>query len=344
MIKKIAVFLGVILTVMSFSSCEKEVDERAADELLRLQAYMRINYPGLEPSTSGLYTIIYEQGSGKVPEKGDYILFDYIGKTLDEDVFETSYSNIAYLHDIFSSRARYAPLYVNYKDEIKSLIKGLLEGMGNLNEGGKARFIMPSSLAYGSNRYRGLFPYTSIIFDVELRKVVTDPMAYELEQINTFISENYPDLVIEDILIDGIYFLEIEQEETEIVEGDDGEEIEVGPEPIEDGDEVSVHYIGRLVDNWLFDTSIREVAQENGTFESGKTYEPLKVKVGGTGFIEGFSKALKNLTTKTTAKVIIPSEFAYSVLGNDQIPPYAPLVFELRIGDKTTTTGGGASK
>lgn len=343
MIKKSIIFLSAILTVISFTSCEKEVDERAADELLRLQAYMRINYPSLEPSSSGLYSIIYEQGEGKVPEKDDYILFDFIAKTLDEDVFETSHSNVAYLHDIFTKRVRYAPTYIKYQDDIKPLIKGLAEGMGYLNEGGKARLIMPSNLAYGANRYRELYPYTSIIFDVELRKVVTDPEAYELEQIHTFIAENYPDLVIEDILIDGIYFLEIEQEESEIVEGDDGEEEVIGPEPIEEDDEVSVHYAGRLVDNWLFDTSIREVAQENGTFESNKTYEPLKVKVGGTGLIEGFSLALQNLTTKTTAKVIIPSSFAYGVLGQDQIPPYAPLVFELRIGDKTST-GGGASK
>lgn len=330
--KNIFTFLA-IFGLIALHSCEKEVSEREADELLRLEAYMSIHYPDLEPTESGLYYIIIEQGEGDFPAKDDYLLFDFTGRNLDDMVFETTDKSTAYIHDLYTKTKRYAPKYLKYQDEARPMIKGMEEGLSYLREGGKARFIMPSKLAYGSNQYNGLYAYSSVIFDVELKKIVSDPVAYETEQINNYITENYPDLVIEDILFDGIYILE--NTPNEIEEGD--EEV---PEPILDEDVVEVDYTGRLIDNWIFDTSIKTVAEENDIYVSNKNYIPLEVTIGGTGFIEGFSLALKNLTTKHTAKVIIPSEFAYGELGNDGIPAYAPLIFDLIILGKTSPDDG----
>ncbi|HDP54411.1 MAG TPA: hypothetical protein ENN24_01835, partial [Bacteroidetes bacterium] len=290
------------IVAVSLVSCEKEVDERESDELLRLQAYMSIHYPNVEPTKSGLYYIIEHDGEGATPADGDYLLFDYTGQNLDDYVFETTIQNTAYLHDLFSTKTHYTPKYTEYKSETASMIKGLEEGFSYLKEGSVARFIMPSSLAYGSNRYRGLYPYSSVIFDIELKKVVSDPEAYEQQLIEEYIAENYPELAIEDILIDGIYFLE-----TSIFEGEDEEDV---PETIEEEDTVELDYTGSFLDEWVFDTSIIEVAQENDIFETGKDYSPINVTVGGSGYIEGFSLALKNSTTLSTIKIIIPSQYA----------------------------------
>ena len=315
------------IVAVSLVSCEKEVDDRESDELLRLQAYMSIHYPNVEPTESGLYYIIENEGEGASPAEGDYLLFDYTGQNLDDYVFETTIQNTAYLHDLFSSKTHYTPKYTEYKSETASMIKGLEEGFSYLKEGGVARFIMPSSLAYGSNRYSGLYPYSSIIFDIELKKVVSDPEAYEQQLIEEYIAENYPELAIEDILIDGIYFLEK-------APNSDGDQAR--PDSIYQDDIVKLNYIGSFLDDWIFDTNILEVAQENDIYESGRNYIPVELTIGGPDFIEGLSIALPNLTTSTIAKIIIPSLYAYGINGSSTIQPYTPLIFEITILSKTS--------
>jgi FKBP-type peptidyl-prolyl cis-trans isomerase len=345
MTKRLLSLIIASLLLIGLGSCEKEVDERESDELLRLQAFLSLNYPGLEPTSSGLYCIIYDEGTGNKPVKGNYILFDYSASNLNGDVFETTSKSVAFNNDILVSKFRYAPQYMEYKSDVKKMIKGLIEGLSYLGEGGKARFIMPSSLAFGSTRYKGQHPYSSVIFDVELHRVIVDTEAYEQELIDEYLATYYPNLVIEDILKDGVYILEVIQETPDSLKEDDdeAEEEDPGPQPIEDGDVVELYYTGRLVDNWVFDTNIISVAQENNIFETNRVYNTIKITIGSTGYIEGFSIALKNLTTKTKAKVLIPSKYAYSKAGTETIPPYAPLIFELDILSKTSASGGGGN-
>jgi FKBP-type peptidyl-prolyl cis-trans isomerase len=337
MIRKTFFILFATIGLIAFNSCEKEIDEREADELLRFEAFMSINYPEATKTASGMYYIIYSEGVGNTPSPTDYILFNYVGQDLDDNVFETTYKSVAYLNGIYSNKVRYVPSYRKFKDVNKPLIKGLAEGFALLKEGGKAKFFLPSKLAYGSVRHQSLNPYSSVIFDVELVRVISDPEVYELELINNYITENYPDYfvdgsLIEGILVDGIYILENVPEEIEIGEGEEDEDN--GPKPIVNDDTVEVNYTGRFLDHWIFDTNIKSVAEANESYNPSVSYTPLRVKVGGTGYIAGFSLALKNLTTKTYAKVIIPSKHAYGENGANTIPAYAPLIFELTILDK----------
>ncbi len=55
------------------------------------------------------------------------------------------------------------------------LIAGFDEGILYMKEGGKARFLIPSSLAYGPGGYYTIPGYTPLLFDVELVKVAPGP-------------------------------------------------------------------------------------------------------------------------------------------------------------------------
>ncbi len=332
-------WLLALAAFIIFSSCEKEVDEREADEMLRLDAYIKLNYPDAIKTSSGLFYVIIEEGDGTKTTSNDYILYDYTGMDLDENVFETTIKSEAILHDIFSSKINYVPIFRKYYNPMKSLLPCLFEGFSLISQGGKAKIIVPSRLAYGKNTYKGLNPFTSVIFDIELVRVVSDPDAYEKELIENYLSQNYPDLVPDSIKTEkGVYILEFVQHPDE---EEDEEEEEENPvpynQPIEEGYEVTLDYQGRLVDGFLFDTSIRSVAEAAGMLNSSKTYEPIKVTVGSEAHIQGFSEALLNLTTFSYAKVLIPSSLAYKDLGTTNIHPYAPLVFDLEIFGKKKT-------
>ena len=47
-------------------------------------------------------------------------------------------------------------------------MKGLEEGVGLMRVGEKARFVLPYTLAYGSNPYGNIPAYSNLVFDVEL--------------------------------------------------------------------------------------------------------------------------------------------------------------------------------
>ena len=56
---------------------------------------------------------------------------------------------------------------------ISSLIPGLAEGVQLMSEGSRWRIFIPSALAYGSNGAQGIPPYTALIFQIELKKVIS---------------------------------------------------------------------------------------------------------------------------------------------------------------------------
>lgn len=326
--RKYLFLLLAVFGVIAFCSCEEEVDERESDELLRLQAYMSIHYPNVQPTESGLYIVIDQEGTGAAPSNNDFLLFEYTGRNLDDYVFETTIKSTAEIYELYSPQVHYAPRYIQYTPLVPAIIKGLEEGFSYLKEGGVARFIMPSGLAYGDRSYLGLRPYSSVIFDVELKKVVSKPEEYEKLLIDEYLSENYPDLIIEDAFVDGIYILESAPSTVSEAEN---------RESIGNDDTVELYYTGTFFDGWVFDTNVVEVATENDIYDSNRDYTPINVTVGDVSdFIDGFSLALRNLQTFTDAKILIPSKFAYGEIGSTSINPYTPLIFELNILTKTS--------
>ncbi len=77
------------------------------------------------------------------------------------------------------------------------------------------------------------------------------------------------------------------------------------------GDNVKVHYAGKLMDGTLFDTSMEEVAKANDKFREGNEYAPIEFPVGQGNVIPGWDEGLLLLKEGAKAKFIIPSGLAY---------------------------------
>lgn len=54
------------------------------------------------------------------------------------------------------------------------VLPGLEEGVGLMHLGEKVRFVLPYTLAYGENAYKGIPPYSNLIFDVELIDILNE--------------------------------------------------------------------------------------------------------------------------------------------------------------------------
>ncbi|HYK77212.1 MAG TPA: FKBP-type peptidyl-prolyl cis-trans isomerase [Daejeonella sp.] len=97
------------------------------------------------------------------------------------------------------------------------------------------------------------------------------------------------------------------------------------------GDTVMINYTGKFLGGKVFDTSIESVAKASGTFNQMRPYEPLKMTAGMNASIPGFEEALLLFPKGTKATLILPSKLAYGEQGNQGIPPFTPLVFEVEI-------------
>ena len=109
---------------------------------------------GFEKTESGLRYKIIQEGNGKKATKGAMVSVHYKGQLLDGTVFDSSYK-------------RKQPL--DFPVGVGRVIAGWDEGIQLLKIGDKARFVIPSNLAYGSRGAgEAIPPNAPLIFDVEL--------------------------------------------------------------------------------------------------------------------------------------------------------------------------------
>lgn len=129
-------------------------EELRLSEADRIKAYLAKNNISVEPTTSGLYLLIEEEGYGAKPRKGDRVKVHYSGTLLDGKKFDSSWDRGTPFEFVIGQGR---------------VIKGWDEGIAMLKVGSKATLIVPSKLGYGERGAgRDIPPYAPLIFEVEL--------------------------------------------------------------------------------------------------------------------------------------------------------------------------------
>ena len=126
---------------------EEEAKKAAKEQMDKIAA-------GYDETPSGLRYKILQEGKGKKASKGDMVSVHYKGQLLDGQVFDSSYQ-------------RKKP--IDFTLGVGQVISGWDEGIQLLKVGEKARLVIPSNIAYGSQGAGGVIPPdATLIFDVEL--------------------------------------------------------------------------------------------------------------------------------------------------------------------------------
>ncbi|MEE9364627.1 MAG: peptidylprolyl isomerase [Cellulophaga sp.] len=140
--------------IEAFRTFEGSREKRMAEEKAAQSAEMDKVAAGFEETESGLRYKMIQNGNGVQAEKGQNVSVHYEGSLLDGTVFDSSYK-------------RNDP--ISFQVGVGQVIKGWDEGICLLKVGDKARFVIPSNLAYGSAGAGGAIPPdATLIFDVEL--------------------------------------------------------------------------------------------------------------------------------------------------------------------------------
>jgi FKBP-type peptidyl-prolyl cis-trans isomerase len=151
-------FLALVLLISTVScdpgrKLEKEEEEKIEDFLA--------SNTGIDfvLQSSGLYYLELLAGTGVMPVASDSAFVWYTGTFLNGTRFD---SNV-------DSGTPYGFI-------IGENIAGFDEGVMLMKEGGKAKLLLPSKLAYGTyGSYPYIAGYTPLIFDIELIRVVPGP-------------------------------------------------------------------------------------------------------------------------------------------------------------------------
>tara|TARA_B110000046_G_scaffold50731_1_gene56566 strand:- start:5502 stop:6416 length:915 start_codon:yes stop_codon:yes gene_type:complete len=162
-----------LTSIQSMDEMQAEADaknaEAEANEMVILTQYLKDNSITTEPNESGLIFISKKKGSGKQAVSGKKVKVNYEGMFLDGKYFDTSVEEAAKANGIYNAQRPYGPF--DFELGVGQVIKGWDEGIAMMKEGGKARLIIPSKIAYGSAPRPGA-PFSTLIFDVELIEVL----------------------------------------------------------------------------------------------------------------------------------------------------------------------------
>ena len=151
---------AVIMTTTGCSSkatWERQERQQISEYLESLGDTAYVLYP------SGLYYIELVEGTGRSPVDNDTVYFKYEGKFLDHVTFNTN-----------------VPVSVPYKHvmgtDIGPVVAGVDEGLRYMRDGGKAKLLTPSKLAYGFEGLWQIIPgYTPLLWVIEIDSVKAGP-------------------------------------------------------------------------------------------------------------------------------------------------------------------------
>ncbi len=262
-------------------SCLKEEEEGRTrqDEINELAEYLVRNDISAIPTWTGLYFLEDSVGTGIRPEYNDTVVIEFFASLLDGTTLGSSeIDGEAFTFNLWDW----------------GIIQGLNEAASYMNEGGKAQAIIPSPLAFGSNSFGAIKPYSTLVYDIEIIEVrlgnPVEPFSTEDSMLNTTSS--------------GLQYYVVEQSEGEMVQA---------------GNTVIVYYTGYLPNGDIFDSS-------------AKRESPAEFTVGVGNLIPGFDEGLMLMKVGEKFRFIIPPDLGYGEQGSfPVIPPNTSLTFDVEM-------------
>ena len=109
---------------------------------------------GVKSTPSGLLYKVIKEGDGAMPTDTSEVEVHYEGKLVDGTVFDSSYK-----------RGETATFAVN------QVIKGWSEAVKLMKVGAEYEVCLPYEIAYGERGTRGIPPYSTLIFKIELKSI-----------------------------------------------------------------------------------------------------------------------------------------------------------------------------
>jgi FKBP-type peptidyl-prolyl cis-trans isomerase FkpA len=148
----------------------REAEKWKKSEPSNIRQYISSNKIKPVVTSSGLNYQIVKLGNGPKPASGDTVAINYTNRLLSGKVLDTTSPEMAKKSGIFDAKTTYMPIKWVVGDRFS--IHGVNEALLLLPQGTRAKLIIPSHLAYGSDGIQGIPPYTPLVFELEIIGVI----------------------------------------------------------------------------------------------------------------------------------------------------------------------------
>ena len=277
----------------------------------------RTAYEGYEKNENGLYYRLYLQNEGKTPAIGNIVETTYCCTINDTIAVVPTMSNLFRLEE---------PLFAG----------DFFEGLAMMHKGDSASFIVNIDSTFrtffGRSEIPEEFKSKDVMrFDVRLDGFYTDSeymakIAEEswkavLERINNM-KNSYPQetAMAEEEMRNYFAKKHIDAQPTETGLVYVMNSVGDGVKPV-DGQIVSVHYTGRLINGKVFDSSV-------------KRGEPIQFPIGAGQVILGWDEGIKLMSKGEKGVLYLPYYLAYGDrAAGENIPAFSNMIFEVELID-----------
>jgi FKBP-type peptidyl-prolyl cis-trans isomerase len=241
-----------------------------------------------------IYMIWLERGKGHKVQNDLKLTMHYKGWLLDGKLIDNSYQ-------------RKQP--INFVIGNGEVIEGWDLAAKHMREGDSVRIFIPSAYAYGEKGAGYVIPPNAILqFDMKLLDVYDEIIRArdDKKQIIQYIKDHG---INANYTSSGVLY--------SIKEPGEGDFIR-------DGQQVTIHYTGRIITGQIFETTYNTNIDKN---------EPFTFTLGKGQVIKGWEIGFKKFRKGTIATLFIPSLLAYGEKGTDDVPPDAILIYEIEVID-----------
>ncbi len=221
--------------------------------------------------------------------------FDGLGDVVNQNQTRVDYL-LANIYDTIKDISD--DFLIDINDE--NITQGLKEAVFLMREGEMGKIIVPPSLGYTDNNIFDIEPYSALVYEVRAKS--DDPNIEENSKINKYIFVN--NLDPDTIFTNGIYKFQNH-------DPDDG------------------NIATYLNANIFYSDSVYLINNESNVFSCQNCTKSLNA----SNFNNGVLFCLLNMKKGEHATFIIPYSEAYGINGSGEIPPYATLVYKVKIMD-----------
>ncbi|MCQ2223065.1 MAG: FKBP-type peptidyl-prolyl cis-trans isomerase [Bacteroidaceae bacterium] len=110
----------------------------------------------VKPLADGVYYKVLQEGTGAVPTLSDRVKVNYEGKTIDNNIFDSTY------------RDGREPIELG----VTQVIKGWTTALTSMPVGSKWELYIPSDAGYGAQESGPIKPFSTLVFTVELLEIL----------------------------------------------------------------------------------------------------------------------------------------------------------------------------
>lgn len=306
-----------------------------------LDAWMKANRPDMKKHEDGFYLTITKNpnATGNPPVDTSVVGINYNVMSLDGNYVANTNAQTARILGRYSNKTNYVPftfVLKNYQS-YNGLCPAIYAALKMMRKGDKAEMYVAPQWGYGNNVldsiYLGLTGNTNLPasylahIQLSLDSIENKPALAERTQVYNYAQKNFSNKSI--LVRDGIY--------KDVLVAKPNLSDTIAPDTT-----LMIDYIGYLPNGFVFDTSLKEIAQERHIYDSDSKYKPLsysfnrKDTTNFDGKIPAWRYVINTMKVGEEAIFISNSKDCYGNSGQYSqnatlLPVYTPLIFYIHV-------------